>query len=135
MCLRPDIVYVVSRAVYATYLMLEHQGLHGHSVGFYTHCEAAEADAVAQGDESRAEIWRQVLDFGTRHCCSPLSAVELAGEPAGATLYESPMTVAAGDRVRVHIGNPRNPPHVPGQQAVTPASMRPVNAGWEPARS
>lgn len=128
MCLRPDIVYVVRRAVYATYLMLEESGFHGHSVGFYNRCEEAEAAAAAENDGPRAQIWREVQDFGIRHCCSPLSAVEVGGQQ----VYASPMPTGSAPVIRLYIGNPRNPAHCPGQAGITAEVMAAVNEAWDP---
>ncbi len=123
MCLRPDIVYVVPRAVYATYYLLEQQGFHGSTNGFHTHCEKALRLARASGDTALVTLWEQVLDFGTRHGCSPLSAVEIEGTE----VYESPMPVAAEHRLRLYIGNPANPPHEPGQSAITRERLGLIN--------
>ncbi|MEM1229023.1 MAG: hypothetical protein AAGI15_00680 [Pseudomonadota bacterium] len=124
MCLRPDIVYVVPRGVYATYYLLEQQGFHGATNGFHTHCEEALSSARANGDAALIRLWEQVLDFGTRHSCSPLSAVEVEG----VEVYESPLPVDAAQRLRLYIGNPANPPHEPGQSEITRERLALINA-------
>jgi len=117
MCLRPDIVYVVSMAVYDSYLALLEEHLYPDSVGYHEGCDEQVEAADQAGDAERLRHWRLVKDFATRYGCSPLSAIEVDGE-----IYhqiELPHPVPDANLIRVVIGDPRNPPHEHQQPKIT----------------
>lgn len=129
MCLRPDVVFVTSQAVFDDYQALSDRGLYGVTNGYHRHCEAQISAALKRGDAAAASHWRLVQDFGHRYDCSPLGGVEIAG-----VLHRDPALPPCPPeaRVRLYIGNPDNPPHENHQPAVTKSSMARVNAGYVP---
>lgn len=121
MCIRPDIVYVVSEDVMHGFLDLLDEGYFEGSRSFFNACTARAADESRKGQWAQARMWRTVRDFGARVFCSPLSAIEVNG-----TLLrqlEPPCNVREDDLIRLYIGDPRTPAHVPGQGAITKEAM------------
>jgi len=126
MCLRPDISYVVSEIVWMEYCRLESDNIYGMTASFYHLCNDRVTAAEAAGNAELASHWTQVLDIGSRHCCSPLSPVEVNGR----RVYELDFPVPEEERVRVYIANPKNPEHQHGQGNITRASMHELNRVW-----
>lgn len=126
MCLRPDISYVVSEIVWMEYCRLENDGIHGMTAAFYHLCNDRITAADAAGNTELTDHWTQVLDIGARHCCSPLSPVEVNGK----RVHELDFPIPDKDRVRVYIANPNNPAHQHGQGNITQTSMRELNRAW-----
>lgn len=125
MCLRPDIVFVTTPAVYADYQRLGEQGLFGCTNGYHKHCDEAIAQA---GDNAElANHWRDVKDLGHRADCSPLGGVEVDG-----VLHRLPgmPECPPEEIIRVYIGNPYNPAHEHQQPAITKARMAVFNARY-----
>lgn len=130
--MRPDICYVLSLEVWLEYCRLEQLNLHGCSVGFHNFCLERIGEAQAAKDSRLEHHWEQVLDFGNRHVCSPLSRVEVEGTyvyDLGAE--DDRFQVQEAYCVRVYIDNPDNPQHQHGQCNITVESMAAINRAYQ----
>ena len=109
MCLRPDIVYIISSAVYDSYLALLEDFKFPDSVGYHDACDKLIETAAQSDDAGELRHWQLVKDFATRYGCSPLSAIEVDGH-----IYrqiELPEPIPNASLIQVVIGDPCNPPH------------------------
>lgn len=128
MCIRPDIVYVVSKAVATEYMELSQREIPkvglakalyskdmklmywGDSSAYQQYCHDKQANAKT--DDERKH-WEMVADFGLRVCCSPLSSVEVEGEMMHRD--EAALDLDDDERTRLVIGAADLPKHHPGQ--------------------
>ncbi len=132
MCLRPDIVYVITQPIHDDWkAFIEKTGLHGDTVGFNNHWTAL-IKAAEEGNEQQAAHWRLVQDFGKRMACSPLSGIEIDGKiEREFVIEENHWSLEPENIIKIYIGNPLNPPHVPDQPAITQESMKAIAAAYQ----
>jgi len=130
MCLRPDIVFVTTQAVYDDLAAVVKTGLDGDTVGFDNHLTAL-IKATEEDNEERATHWRKVQDFGTRLFCSPYSGIEIDGKITREFGFnDTDFGVEPEEMIKVYIGNPLNPPHEHQQPKITVESMTAINAEY-----
>ncbi len=109
MCIRPDIIYVVSQAVYDEAInLLETYG--PLSNGYHNYCEDQIKSSTT---EEVRHHWEMVDDFGLRACCSPLSSIEVNGVITHRD--DTAKNMCDDQRTRLVIGDPDTPPHIDGQ--------------------
>ncbi len=119
MCLRPDIIYVVTQPVWDDFVALRDIWLWPDSGGFFDACEAHCARAREASDQDAERHWLMVQELAVRYGCSPLSGVEIDGK----SFWEDPKPGFRPEHytlIRLVIGDPDNPPHEHGQWNIVP---------------
>jgi len=125
-CIRPDICYVVPPVVWAEFRRFETGDVFLSHMEFHALCLDRIDEAEKAHDSLLVRHWQQVLDFITRHFCSPVSPVEVEG----VCVYETPFKVPDEQLIRLYIANPDNPKHAHWQPDITLDSMAEINQRW-----
>jgi len=130
-CMRPDIVYVVSEAVATEYMELSQRELPrtaltdavfakdtkllywGDSAAYQDYCKDKQENAASKEERKH---WEMVADFGLRACCSPMSSVEVDGELMHR--HEAALKLDDDERTRIVIGADETLKHEHGQANV-----------------
>lgn len=108
MCLRPDIVYVISGPVFRSYCALLDEGHIPCTRGFHRECEENEQTARRAGDTNQVCHWQMVCEFALRYGCNGLAALEIDGQLRREC--EIPSDIPDSALTRVVIRAPRKVP-------------------------
>lgn len=117
MDLRPDIVFVVSGAVWLDYEALRDRWDHPLCIGLRDECIDRIRQAMKDGANDQAAHWKAVGDLARQYGTSWVSAVEVDGKLFRETPKLEPLIYPADDRLeRILIGDGLDEGNADGDQ-------------------